>query len=174
MKTLARWAAIETAFAADSLATARSRARRRTRALEILQQDPPLFPKLTSPPTIGPMMSAKQSLKVRISRHAAQRLAQRGISLGDVHLVLRLGRRLHRTGVIFYFFGRRQIPRGLERELERLEGTTLIVADGRLITAYRNKRAIAEIKKKPKRRAKRPFIFEVPLVLEDTFEKRCA
>ncbi len=90
--------------------------------------------------------------RVQISRHAARRLAQRGISLEDVNLVLRLGRRLHRTGVTFYFFGRRQIPRGLERELERLVGTTLIVADGCVITAYRNKRAIAEIKKKPKRR----------------------
>jgi len=90
--------------------------------------------------------------RVQISRHAARRLAERGISLEDVNLVLRLGRRLHRTGATFYFFGRRQIPRGLERELERLVGTTLIVADGRLITAYRNKRAIAKIKKKPKRR----------------------
>jgi hypothetical protein len=100
------------------------------------------------------MMTKKKMTitRVQISRHAAQRLAQRGISLEDVNLVLRLGRRLHRTGATFYFLGRRQIPRGLERELERLEGVTLIVADGRLITAYRNKRAIAEIKKKPKRR----------------------
>ncbi|GBC78265.1 hypothetical protein HRbin08_01752 [bacterium HR08] len=94
--------------------------------------------------------------KLSISRHAARRLAQRGISLEDVNIVLRLGRRFHRTGATFYFFGRRQIPRGLERQLERLVGTTLIVADGRLVTAYRNKRAIAEIKKKPKRRAKLP------------------
>lgn len=91
--------------------------------------------------------------KVRISRHAARRLAQREISLEDVHLVLRLGRRLHRTGVTFYFFGRRQIPGGLECELERLVGTTVLVAEGQVITAYRNKRAIAVIKRKPKRRA---------------------
>lgn len=102
------------------------------------------------------MMKTMDITRVRISRHAARRLAQRGISLEDVNIVLRLGQRLHRTGATFYFFGRRQIPHGLERQLERLVGTTLIVADGRLITAYRNKRAIATIKKKPKRRAKLP------------------
>jgi len=102
------------------------------------------------------MMKTMDITRVRISRHAARRLAQRGISLEDVNIVLRLGQRLHRTGATFYFFGRRQVPRGLERQLERLVGTTLIVADGQLITAYRNKHAIATIKKKPKRRAKRP------------------
>jgi|FLYL01.1.fsa_nt_gi hypothetical protein len=101
-------------------------------------------------------MKAKLEVtKVHISRHAAQRLAQRGISLEDVHLVLWLGRKLHRTGATFYFFGRRQIPQGLERELDRLVGTTLIVANGQLITAYRNKQAIAAVKKKPKRRRPR-------------------
>ncbi|HXF06604.1 MAG TPA: DUF4258 domain-containing protein [Blastocatellia bacterium] len=98
------------------------------------------------------MIKAIEIERVRISRHAGQRLAQRGISLEDVHLVLRLGQKLHRTGVTFFFFGRRQIPRGLERELERLVGTTLLVSNGCLITAYRNKRAIAAIKKKLKRR----------------------
>ncbi len=110
--------------------------------------------------------------KVHISRHAAQRLAQRGISLEDVHLVLRLGRKLHRTGATFYFFGRRQIPRGLERELERLVGTTLIVSDGRLITAYHNKRAIAVIKKKSKRRRKLSPILGMPLETDPW--RRCA
>lgn len=99
------------------------------------------------------LMSKKMSIaKVTISRHAARRLAQRGISLEDVDLVLRLGRRLHRAGVTFYFFGQRQIPHGLEHHLERLVGTTLLVAEDHLITAYRNKRALAAIKKKPKRR----------------------
>ncbi|GBC81432.1 hypothetical protein HRbin10_00544 [bacterium HR10] len=100
-------------------------------------------------------MTEKMNIaKLHISRHAARRMARRGITLRDLDLTLRFGRKIHRTGVTFYFFGRRQIPRGLERQLERLVGTTLIVADGQLITAYRNKRAIATIKKKPKRRAK--------------------
>jgi len=126
------------------------------------------------------MMKAMSIARVRISRHAAKRLAQRGISLEDVHLVLRLGRKLHRTGVTFYFFGRRQIPRGLERELERLEGTTLLVRNGYLITAYRNKRAIAVIKKKSKRRARRSPVLgmspatEAPLALEVDLWGRCA
>lgn len=105
---------------------------------------------------ISHMMKATD---IQITCHAACRLRQRGISHEDVQLVLRLGRRLHRTGVTFYFFGRRQIPRGLERALERLVGITLIVAEGHLVTAYRNKRAIAEIKKKPKRR---PFPRKAP------------
>lgn len=88
--------------------------------------------------------------KYRISRHAARRIAQRNLSVGDVALVLRFGRKEHRTGVKFFFLGERDVPPGQERELERLVGTTIVAADECILTVYRNERALAQIKRKLK------------------------
>jgi hypothetical protein len=88
--------------------------------------------------------------KYRISKHAARRMAQRNLSVGDVALVLRLGRREHRTGVKFFFLGERDVPPGQERELERLVGTTVVATDECILTVYRNERALAHIKRKLK------------------------
>lgn len=90
--------------------------------------------------------------KYRISRHAAKRMAQRNLSLSDVALVLRLGRKEHRTGVRFFFFGERDVPRDREIDLRRLAGTTIVAAEERILTVYRNGRAISRIKRKSKRR----------------------
>lgn len=88
--------------------------------------------------------------KYRISRHAARRMAQRNLSVGDVALVLRFGRKEHRTGVKFFFLGERDVPPGQERELERLVGTTIVAADECILTVYRNEKALAQIKRKLK------------------------
>lgn len=88
--------------------------------------------------------------KYRISRHAARRMAQRNLSVGDVALVLRFGRKEHRTGVKFFFLGERDVPPGQERELERLVGTTVVAADECILTVYRNERALARIRRKLK------------------------
>ena len=88
--------------------------------------------------------------RYRISRHAARRMAQRNLSVGDVALVLRFGRKEHRTGVKFFFLGERDVPPGQERELERLVGTTVVAADECILTVYRNERALAQIKRKLK------------------------
>ena len=72
---------------------------------------------------------------VRFSDHAALRMAQRNIRPEDAVRVLRCGREEHRTGVAFYFLGRRDVPEGLERELGHLVGTTLLVRGGTVITA---------------------------------------
>ena len=88
--------------------------------------------------------------KYRISKHAARRMAQRNLSVGDVALVLRFGRREHRTGVKFFFLGERDVPPGQEQELERLIGTTVVAADECILTVYRNERALAQIKRKLK------------------------
>ena len=88
--------------------------------------------------------------KYRISRHAARRMAQRNLSVGDLALVLRFGRKEHRTGVKFFFMGERDVPPGQERELERLVGTTVVAADKCILTVYRNEKALARIKRKLK------------------------
>ena len=88
--------------------------------------------------------------RYKISRHAARRMAQRNLSVGDVALVLRFGRQEHRTGVKFFFLGERDVPKGLERELERLVGTTVVATDECILTVYRNENALAQIKRKLK------------------------
>jgi hypothetical protein len=88
--------------------------------------------------------------KYRISRHAARRMAQRNLSVGDVALVLRFGRKEHRTGVKFFFLGERDVPTGQERELARLVGTTVVAAEECILTVYRNEKALAQIKRKLK------------------------
>jgi hypothetical protein len=95
--------------------------------------------------------------KYRISHHAAKRMAQRNLSVSDIALVLRLGRKEHRTGVRFFFFGERDVPRGRELDLRRLAGTTVVAADERILTVYRNERAISRIKRKPKWRWLAPW-----------------
>jgi hypothetical protein len=77
-------------------------------------------------------------------------MAQRNLSVGDVALVLRFGRKEHRTGVKFFFLGERDVPPGQERKLRRLVGTTVVAVDECILTVYRNERALAQIKRKLK------------------------
>jgi hypothetical protein len=86
-----------------------------------------------------------------ISEHAALRMAQRNVTPDDAALVVRYGTVEHRTGVEFYFLARRDIRPGSERRLERLVGTTIVVWRGSIQTVYRNRRALASIRRKSKR-----------------------
>ena len=93
---------------------------------------------------------------MQYTRHARLRTAQRRLSPAEVELVEQHGRRIHRTGIIFYFLGHRDLPARLSKPAlyERLVGTVLLVAEnGDLITAYRNRNALKAIRRKPKRRA---------------------
>lgn len=85
-----------------------------------------------------------------LTQHARQRMAQRNLSADDLKLVFRYGRRCHAANATFYFLGKRDAQKAQSKELERLIGTTLVLMSGRLITAYRNRRAWAVIKRKPK------------------------
>jgi len=77
-------------------------------------------------------------------------MAQRNLSVGDVALVLRLGRRECRTGAEFFFLGERDVPQGQERALKRLVGTTVVAVGECILTVYRNKSALSKIKRKLK------------------------
>jgi hypothetical protein len=93
--------------------------------------------------------------KYIISKHAAQRMAQRNLEVGDVALVLKFGRREHCAGAKFFFLGERDLPIGSERKLARLIGSVVVVIKEKIIaTVYRNREAISKIKRKPKRWAK--------------------
>jgi len=88
--------------------------------------------------------------KILVSRHAMKRMAQRNLKPRDIAIVIRFGRKLYRTGVQFFFLGKRDLPRGSERELEKLVGATVVASGDHILTAYRNKKAVGRIKRKLK------------------------
>jgi len=94
--------------------------------------------------------------KYHISSHAAQRMAQRNLNSGDVSLIMRYGSIEYRAGAKFYFLRQRDIPQGMERQLERLVGSTLVTDGDEVLTVYRNRRALHAIRCKRKLRWRIP------------------
>src|SRR5690348_12265783 len=87
------------------------------------------------------------------TRHARRRSARRNVAPDAVDYVLAYGRMIQRTGAMFYFLGRRDIPPCDRRAswASRLEGSIVIVApDGAVITIYRNRRGLHSIARKMK------------------------
>lgn len=85
------------------------------------------------------MTPAMTGRSVFLTRHAAQRISQRGISLTSVDLTLKHGARIQQDGATLYFLGRRHLPPDVApAESRRFEGTAVVVSrDGTLLTAYR-------------------------------------
>lgn len=85
--------------------------------------------------------------------HAIQRTAQRNISRQAILATLSYGKKIHRTGRVFFTLRKKDvadIP-----ELEDFAGTTILVGrDGAIVTAYANRNSHSVIKKKSKRRIK--------------------
>jgi hypothetical protein len=89
----------------------------------------------------------------RLSRHAKQRGAQSNLCERDLELVRRYGVLEHRTGVRFYFVRRRDVARyrTAEPRLVRLLGVVMIESnDHVVITIYRNRKALKDIRRKSK------------------------
>ncbi len=89
------------------------------------------------------------------TRHARRRSARRNVAPDAVDYVLAHGRMIQRTGALFYFLGRRDIPPCDRRAswVSRLEGSIVIVSsDGDVITIYRNRRGLRSIARKMKYR----------------------
>jgi hypothetical protein len=81
-------------------------------------------------------------------------MAQRNVTAPDMAAVVSLGRVEHRAGATFFFLGRRYVPDDRMRELEKLIGTTVVIAGNEILTVYRNRRAMSRIKRKLKRQAR--------------------
>lgn len=106
--------------------------------------------------TIDGMVSSAASRDViSLTRHARRRGARRNVAPDAVEYVLAHGRMVRRTGVMFYFLGRRDIP-ACDRCASwatRLEGVIVVVApDGGVITVYRNRQGLRAIERKMKYR----------------------
>ena len=91
------------------------------------------------------------------SDHAITRMAQRGFSDEDVRYIMKHGQRIHRTGIVFYFLGRKDIPEEdlKEKKYRRLEGSTILINtvddnEQVIITVYRDRGALRNIRRKHK------------------------
>ncbi len=87
------------------------------------------------------------------SQHAEYRISQRGIGSAHVALVLKYGTRVYNGGCLFVFMRSKDVPANISGSMrDRLEGITLLLDPGskHLITAYRNKKALRDIKRKRK------------------------
>lgn len=88
-----------------------------------------------------------------VSDHARQRSAQSNLRASDMELVRRYGILEHRTGVRFYILRRREVERyrKVEPRLAKLHDIVMIVSsDDTVVTVYRNKKALRDIRRKPK------------------------
>lgn len=92
-----------------------------------------------------------------LTKHAALRIAQRNISLSDLDYVLEHGERIYKTGITMYILRKIDIPPGdgNKSQFTRLEGTVLLVGlskngNPEIITAYRNRNALKELRRKGK------------------------
>ncbi|HEX9028571.1 MAG TPA: DUF4258 domain-containing protein [Anaerolineales bacterium] len=87
------------------------------------------------------------------SDHALQRMAQRGISDEEIEYVCRYGQAFHCAGSVQYFLRRKDIPitDQTKANLRKLEGTTVLLdreTGSIVLTVYRNKEALGQIRRK--------------------------
>jgi hypothetical protein len=79
----------------------------------------------------------------QLTRHAIQRMGQRGFQEDDLELIQLIGTEVE-SGVIVlnrdYLAAEHELKR-LQERIRRLVGKRLVVADGRVITAYRASKA---------------------------------
>ena len=91
---------------------------------------------------------------VQLSRHAEVRCRQRGISTSAMELVLDFGSRIYSGGALFCFMADKDMPGQIPPQVqERLRGITLILnlQNYEVMTVYRNRKALREIKRKDRK-----------------------
>ena len=108
--------------------------------------------------------------KLYFSAHAWKRMTQRGhMTLTDVLTVVEYGRRIHRAHADFYCLlarSLRTLPSEKERELSHLVGTVVCVEGNRISTVFKNRNAVAKIRKKRKRHhGERGRNFQLPVFI---------
>lgn len=86
----------------------------------------------------------------RLTDHAKTRMAQRGIRENDLEIAFRFGQVHYSAGAEHIFLGKSNLPQDLQGRYSHLVGTTIVFAEGVVVTTYKNRRALSEIKRKAK------------------------
>jgi hypothetical protein len=102
-----------------------------------------------------PQKEVVKKTQLVYSEHAFKRMAQRGIHREDIEYVYEHGHRVYSGGVLHLFLRKKDIPkvdRG-KSNARKLEGTTVLLSsdeNAEVITAYRNKQALPQLRRKQK------------------------
>ena len=104
-------------------------------------------------------MLTTDETSVPLTNQAEYRAARHNIPLAALEYILTYRRRIRRTGVTFYFLGRRDVP-AADRQVSwvsQLEGTVVLMSgDGAILTVYRHRKALPTIRRKMKYRLPLP------------------
>ena len=86
------------------------------------------------------------------TKHAAQRMNERGIAPWMIREVVLNGIYIQKQGLLYHYIGRKQMPHYLsEPERNILENLVVVESrDGMIITTYKKKGALKALKKKQK------------------------
>lgn len=85
----------------------------------------------------------------KLSNTAIRKMARINVALSEIEFAIKKGQKVHRTGAVFYFLGKNDLPDGTQ--FEKLNGLAVIVEDRTIITVYKNKKSLHNIKRKAKR-----------------------
>lgn len=94
--------------------------------------------------------------KIKLSNHSLARLSQRGIQEEAVMIVIQQGEIIHKQGLKFHYLPKSKCKTWESEDAEKVKDLMVItnLARTKVITCYKNAKAVHEVKKKSKRLAK--------------------
>jgi hypothetical protein len=107
--------------------------------------------------------TTNNSTKVYYCTHSIKRCQQRAVSNWAIEQAILRGEKIYKQGFIFFCLKRKIVINNYEPQLHNqlFDLVVLISEDNTIITAYKDTDAIANIKRKPKRLAKRKNIMSL-------------
>jgi len=86
------------------------------------------------------------------TQHSNKRSCQRGINKDKIIIALEYGKATFKQGLLYYVLGEKDIPAHLQQEKNKFMNIVVIVSgdSNEIVTCYRSKNAVKNIKLKPK------------------------
>jgi hypothetical protein len=86
------------------------------------------------------------------TQHSNKRSCQRGINKDKIIIALEYGKATFKQGLLYYVLGEKDIPAHLQHHKNKFMNTVVIVSGDSnvIVTCYRSKNAVKNIKLKPK------------------------
>jgi hypothetical protein len=103
---------------------------------------------------IAKIVKLRKEVMMKFTNHALIRMNQRKISDKMLKLALRYGCVIYNAGAKFVFVRKKDVPEDLPKAVaEKIEGIVIVInpVDETIVTVYKNKDALREIKRKIKR-----------------------
>ncbi len=94
---------------------------------------------------------------MKLTFHAQKRINQRRFNEDLIKLAVKYGTVIYKAGAKFIFVRRKDIPKEIPKSIaEKIEGLIIVMNpnDGTIITVYKNKNGLRELKRKDKRHLK--------------------